>query len=205
MAYSEIGIVNTALGRVGASSIASFSENSTNAIYANSVYEYIRDEVLQAETWAFARVRYKLSKSTSTPEYGRYYAYPLPTDYLKLDDDDKDDPVIYPIKTTNYPYKIEIVNNSLCLTTDYDNTNSDIYIRYIKKEVDPGKWSATFVSALIYRFAQEFAIKLASSRDLYDFNQAKYEQTLKQAKGVNRSGDYIENELGSTDWELAGR
>ena len=65
MAYSEVGIVNLALGRLGEKGItaaewASPSESQTEA--ASNIWEYIRDLVLEARDWYFARTRTTLSK-----------------------------------------------------------------------------------------------------------------------------------------------
>ena len=49
MAYSDVGIANLALIRVGAKRITALTEDSEQAIVANAVWQYIRDEVLAAK------------------------------------------------------------------------------------------------------------------------------------------------------------
>lgn len=65
MAYAEVDIINMALQRLGEQPIssaewASPSEPQTEA--ANNVFQYIRDEVLEARDWVFAKSRTILSQ-----------------------------------------------------------------------------------------------------------------------------------------------
>lgn len=224
MAYSDVGIVNIGLGEIGVQSIASLTEDSPVAIYVNSVYEYIRDEVLQSANWNFAKTRYKLAKNTTSPLYSFDYAYTLPADFLRLDYNDPDDPVVYPVGTygandrvyiyngtliinnLKYIYRIETLpDGTLCLVTDYDNSDQDIYIRYIRRETNPGKYSPLFANALAYRIAQRCAVKFKESLPTRNLMREEYMNALREAKAVNVSGDYVEAELGSKDWENAGR
>jgi hypothetical protein len=69
-----------------------------------SVWEYVRDEVLEAKGWKFATRRVALGKHDITPPSGYGYAYILPTDFLRFADSTEDDPSIYP---AGYPYKVE--------------------------------------------------------------------------------------------------
>ena len=65
MAYTELGVVNLALQRLGAKKITSadWATPGTNqALAAAAAWEYIRDEVLEAADWNFAKTRTTLSK-----------------------------------------------------------------------------------------------------------------------------------------------
>jgi hypothetical protein len=62
MAYTEVGVVNLALQRIGADRITSLTQDIAQAEAANAAWEYIRDEVLEAGDWNFAKRRTTLSK-----------------------------------------------------------------------------------------------------------------------------------------------
>ena len=75
---------NVALTRIGANIISDLTDGSPNAIKVNAVLDYVREEVLQARDWRFAKIRYAMGLSTISPLYGYQYAYILPTDFLRL-------------------------------------------------------------------------------------------------------------------------
>ena len=202
MAYSVVGIVNLALQKIGVMRIAALGEGSEQAIAANAVWEYIRDEVLQAKGWTFAKVRVALAQNATSPVQGYEYAYTLPADFLRLDRDKKDDLAVYP----SYNYVIETLpDGTICLFTDYDNETYDLYIRYIRKIADPQKFTPMFISALAFRLAAELAIPRTEGLKKYKAMMEMYAQALLMADSVNQSGDYQENETGDDSWERAGR
>lgn len=74
-----------ALLRIGArGTIASFSEDSPNAIKVNTVWDMIFQEVLSERDWKFAKTRAQLQQSSTNPAGGYLYAYVLPSDFLRL-------------------------------------------------------------------------------------------------------------------------
>lgn len=224
MAYSVVGIVNMALQRIGVKRIASLTENSDQAIAANAVWEYIRDEVLSAKDWKFAKTRVVLAQNVTTPEYTYDYAYTLPTDFLRLCLTKEEDNSFYPsgayatawtaetltIQSRKYGYSIEALSDgTLCMLTDYDNTDDDLYITYIKKETNPARYSPAFISALAFRLAAELTLTRTESRQKFSDMMTLYEQALKRADEYNGSLEYVEDEVGKVttadSWEFAGR
>lgn len=220
MAYSQVGIVNLSLSKLGVKRISSMSENSETAISANASWQYIVDEVLSSKDWFFAKLRVALAKNVTAPAYGYTYAYTLPADFLRLCGQDANDVSVFPSGlyssdwTTgelmlNYiynHYKIEIISDgTLCLLTDYDNTDDDLYITYIKRITDVNKFSPAFVSALSFRLAAELSIIRTESRPKFQDMMNLYDSFLRRAEGYNQHANYIDDETGSTDWINAGR
>lgn len=219
MAYSVVGIVNMGLSRIGVKRIAALTENSEQAIAANAVLEYIRDEVLEAKDWRFAKTRVALAQNAIAPVYGYDYAYTLPTDFLRLCFRKDVDPSFYPsgayatawtadeltIRARNYYYIVEaLADGTKCIFTDYDNTDYDLYITYIRKVTDPSKYSPSFVNCFADRIAAELATYLTEGRQKFVDRMTIYKDTLKTADEINRSLDYV-NETGNNDWLKAGR
>lgn len=107
MSYTQVGIVNLALNRIGVKRIASMTEDSSQALAANAIWEYIRDEVLGEKDWKFAKKRAAIGKVAETPPSGYDYAYVVPDDFLRIGTGTSDDPGIYP---SGYPYKFETMD-----------------------------------------------------------------------------------------------
>ena len=210
MAYSKVGIVNLAGGRIGIKPISSLSENADLAIRANAVWEYVLDEVLEAKDWTFAKFRSALEPSATTPENNWDFAYPLPEGFLRLvkhkKTETKDDPPFYP---TGYDYIIECLSDGTkCIFTDYDAEEAEQspYVTYIKRIADVSKFSANFINALSFRLAAEIALNLSDSpMGKYEAMMKLYQMALQKAEGVDRASDYQENAAGSTAWKDAGR
>jgi hypothetical protein len=234
MSYSPVGIVNLALGRIGAKIIASLSENSPNAIKANAVWEYCRDEVLQAKDWKFAKLRYEMQVSTTKPLYGYGFAYPLPSDFLRLVRPRQNpfkglNPAAYSpgysytlIDTTGYsrflnfdppvfppgfPYVIETLPDTgqSCMFTGYDNTNFPLYINYIRRVTDATKYTPAFINSLANRVGAELATAVTENAGKFKDMMGLYALSLETAQAQNESIDYLEDEAGGDEWLSAGR
>lgn len=111
MAYTFAGIINLALGRIGIKRVAEhdypLTESSPQAIEANAIWQYVRDEVLEAKDWKFAKKRAAIGKVAEAPPSGYDFAYLVPTDFLRITQGTEDDPGIYP---AGYPYKFETMD-----------------------------------------------------------------------------------------------
>ncbi len=74
---NEIEICNLALTRVGANTIAAFTDPTQEATICNSLYAFARDNVFRDHDWAFASKPLALTLLTEThPEWDYVYAYP---------------------------------------------------------------------------------------------------------------------------------
>lgn len=220
MAYSDVGIVNLALTRIGVKRIAALSGTDPTSLDCNAIWEYIRDEVLEARDWKFCKTRAGLAKSATSPLYTWEYAYTLPALFLRLARGTKNDPNFYPdtVDTITYPYVIEALpDGTPCLMTNYDNhrdageigvdddTDYNLYINYIKKETNPTRFSAQFINALAWRIALELAIMRTENKAKISFCEAKYREALVGADSLNQSLDSLDYETGDDSWETAGR
>jgi hypothetical protein len=235
-------LVNVALLRIGANTISSIADGSPNALKATAVWEYVRDEVLQAKNWKFSKIRAALLRYSVAPLYAYQFAYVMPSDFMRLvkphgkgslpsnpaiavggfslsantfissESSIDFDPPVYP---PGFPYVVEVIpgdseadpptTDTLCLLTDYDDTNQDLIINYIRRVVDESLYTATFKNCLINRLAQELAISITESIPKSQLMEQQYQKLLYSAEAVNESMDYLDNETGSSSWENAGR
>lgn len=84
MATSNIQIVNTALTLLGDSRITSLSDNTKPAREANAIYEPVRNALLAAYNWSFAKKRDQLSADVTAPDFGWDKSFTLPADCLRI-------------------------------------------------------------------------------------------------------------------------
>ena len=85
MNYSQTGICNVALGRIGArGQITDINENSPNAVKCLAIWDTIFGEVLSERDWKFAKCRVQLQLSPIIPLYSYQAAWALPADLLRF-------------------------------------------------------------------------------------------------------------------------
>ena len=85
MNYSQTGIANVALNRIGArGTITSVNENSPNAVKTLAIWDTIFQEVLSERDWKFAKTRVQLQLSSVIPLYSYKAAWALPADLLRF-------------------------------------------------------------------------------------------------------------------------
>ena len=80
---SEVSICNRAMALLGANTITSLSDGSTEANVCNAVYADARDAVLRSYPWSCAIKRATLAQLSSDPVWGFDKAYSLPKKILK--------------------------------------------------------------------------------------------------------------------------
>jgi len=128
MAYQEYKIVNIALGRLGVKKIteADWGDPVTQqAIDAAAVWEFMRDEALEARQWRFAKKRAQLIRGP-VPLVNWNFAYILPDDFLKpwvgQDSPQKQDLAVYP---AGYPYIFESIFAGVGILTSNETAPAD--------------------------------------------------------------------------------
>ena len=85
MATSRTQIANQALSRLGARQISDIDDpNDPNAIRIANIYSVAFDEIARSHTWNCLTKRADLAASATAPAFGFEYAYPLPSDFIRL-------------------------------------------------------------------------------------------------------------------------
>ncbi|MGY8734079.1 MAG: hypothetical protein ACKVK0_18255 [Pirellulales bacterium] len=174
---SEVDICNTALNMIGASNIISLTEDSKSARLCNQRYEPTRDSVFRAHPWNCLIKRVELAADTVAPAFEWSYAYTLPSDCLRVLQEQYLDCV----------FKVEgrkIVTN-----------DSSFRLIYIGRITDPNEYDKLLEDALAQRMAAEMAYPLVASSALSTNMFQMYEMKLKEARFV----DATEGMPGSMD------
>ena len=166
---SDVAICNTALNRLGANTITSFTENSKEARLCNSEYSGIRDQVLRAHPWNCAISRATLAQDSDAPSFGFAYQYTLPTDPYCLR--------VLQMETEVINFKVE----GRKLLTD----EATAKIMYIGRVTDPEEYDSLFIDTLSARIAFEFSFNITGSRTLQGDMFDLYNQKLALARSFD--------------------
>ena len=169
---SQVEIANTALERLGARPISSFSDGSKAARLASSAYDRVRLEVLRAHPWNCISARALLAESTEPPAFGYAHQYPLPADcerVLEVGDSDSTD------FESRYSW---VVEGRMILTDE----GAPLPVRYLKDDTDPQKYDSTLVSAIAERLAFELCEPITQSNTKKQAHWDAYQALLRTAK-----------------------
>jgi hypothetical protein len=174
---SQVEICNLALIRLGESKITTLSDNSKAAILLSSIWDLIKDEVLQAHSWNFAVLRAQLEAEETAPDWGYAYEYPLPGDCLRFLGIN-DDPDI--------EYRLEAGVDGKSVFCD---EGSPINVKYVTAIDDPELFDPNFVNALGWRLAGDLAFPLTANANLVNAMMGIYQRSLPTAKTLDSQED----------------
>lgn len=168
MAQSVVDICNSALMRVGASTILSLSDNTPEARACNIAFDSNRRDELRKHRWAFAINRAILAPDTTAPLFDYLYQFTVPSDCLR---------VLRPA-TANLDWKIE---GRKILTND----GNTLYLRYLRDVEDVTQWDASFYNVMCASLALDIVEKLTQSNSRYERLLRDYNDAVAEARRVD--------------------
>lgn len=159
----------------------SIDDGSATARACKNFYEPIRDALLRAHPWNFARRRASLSRLATTPAFGYAYEYQLPTDCLRVLEFNEEDVV-----GVDRPDAYEIEGRKLL--TDAGQAN----IVYIARISDTNQFDSLFVTALSLQMAAELAMPITQSAEkqqalVREFNSLNFQTAARTDSNEVRS------------------
>ena len=176
MATTKVDICSTALIMIGANSITSFSDDSTEATVCNTVYEDILKASLTRHRWRFATEQKQLSLLTATPT-GRYaYAYQLPTSPELLQ--------LITLTVNDFVIPYERYGDKVFL--DNYASNSSVIADYTFRQ-DEAEFPPHFILALEYHLASLFAGSIARDSGMIKQFAEMSERQYLIAKNIDSS------------------
>lgn len=226
MNYSQTGISNLSLGRIGArGQITDINEPNPNAVKVLAVWNHIFQEVISERDWKFAKIRVELEESSIRPLYAYRHAWALPSDFLRFVRPHKrpqdrnyfwlwgpegwgwyhrDDPPFWP---PGYAYVVETlpVDGNKYVLTNYGGFHGPAKINYIRLISDYTQLMPGFVNCLAWRLAAELAVGVTEDKQKFQTAEQMYRDSLNSAEAQNECMDYERDEAGSDSWEHAGR
>lgn len=172
---TETNIANLALSKLGPgggflTDIA--GDNTVQGQAARRLFAAMRDLVLEAHPWRFARARAAVAAdSPAVPAWGFALQYTLPSDFLR----------ILAVEGPQIEYEIEGDK----LLTDAEGP---LNIRYLARVTDPSKFTPTFIAALATRLAAEMAPAITSKVKRTDLLAEYQKVDLVQARKTDAFG-----------------
>ncbi len=174
MSLSAITLSSRALIKIGARSISSFDDGSTEAEVAASLYPGVRDAVLSAHPWTFATAQADLPRLSGVPVADYPYAFELPPDFLRAlsaGGSGRGRGVGYRIAES----RLHAPSENMTLT-------------YIFRAAE-STFPAFFASALVARLAAEFCLPLTEVSSRGEALQRQAELELRAARLIDSQQD----------------
>ncbi len=174
MAVTKVDIASRALIFIGAKAISSFSDDSTEAVVTNNIYEEIVESSLTRHRWRFATGQKQLSLLTDAPT-GRYsYAYQLPADPAVLQ--------IIAVTVNDYNINYNRYENKIYVN-DYGSNNT-VIMDYIFRQ-DESKFPPYFRLALEFQLASIYAGSIARDSGMIKEYSERAERQYLIAKNID--------------------
>lgn len=162
---SNEDVCNLALGRLGEWIIDDIYEDSQIERLCRLHLPEVRRSLLRRLNWDFAVTRIQLD-AVDPPVFGQSYKHELPCDFISLVSLHADSAMREQVDI----YEIE----GLYVLSDYSNQ----YLRYIKDQEDPRKWSTDFLSCAVALLAAKLANPLGAGGAKEQSLMAEVEQLL---------------------------
>lgn len=148
---SVTDICNTALGHLGEPEIQNINQTGNEAARLCRLhYPIARDAMIRRHRWNFAVTRIPLAQSSTAPVSGYDYAYPLPSNFIRLLE-------LNDIDAADLSGFFSVEGKSL-FTDEATAT-----IRYLSRIEDTTYFDALFTDALSYDLAARLAGPLTQS------------------------------------------
>lgn len=168
MPQTIIDCCNSALQRVGASTIMSLSDNSPEARACSIAYDSNRRDEMRRHPWNFAITRAVLAPDAIAPAFDYTYQFTLPTDCLR-------------VLRSDY-YGSDWVIEGRKILTNYDNP---LYLRYIADIIDPTQWDGTFYNVVTGALAIDICERLTQSNTKKELLVKQYQDDVRVARRMN--------------------
>ena len=171
MADSKFDICNKAMVLVGANTITSFTENTTESKVAGQLYESTLENLITRCRWRFASKQTQLSKNTTNPDARYESSYALPADAL----------VIHTVTVADDVIKYDRYGQNLFT----DTTSSDTVIADYTFQPSESDFPPYFKQTLVFELASLFAGAIARNDQLSELYHKRAIAQLAIAKGLD--------------------
>ena len=167
---SKIDICNQGLVLIGANTIASFTDNTTDSKVANQLYETTLRSMLTKARWRFASKQAQLSKLATDPLDKWDSAYQIPNDAI----------LIHTLTVSDNVIVFDRYNEELFTNT---STNDTVVCHYTYQPHE-AELPDYFVQALVFELASLFAGAIARNDNLSTLYQRRAQQQLLLARST---------------------
>ena len=171
MADSKFDICSKALVLVGANTVTSFTENTTESKVSSQLYESTLEALLTRTRWRFASKQVTLSKLTTDPTARYDAAYSLPADAL----------IIHTITVADDVIKYDRYGGQI-----FTNTSStDTVVADYTFQPSESDFPPYFKQTLVFELASLYAGAIARNDQLSDLYHKRSIAQLAIAKAID--------------------
>ena len=167
---SKIDICNQGLVLIGANTIASFTDNTTESKVSNQLYETTLRSMLTKARWRFATKQAQLSKLATNPLDKWDSAYQIPNDAI----------LIHTLTVSDNVIVFDRYNEELYTNT---GTNDTVVCHYTYQPHE-AEFPDYFTQALVFELASLFAGAIARNDNLSILYQKRAQQQLVLARSM---------------------
>lgn len=187
MASSEVQICNLGLVHAGIrQTIASLSEDTTEALIANAAFEMLRDALLEEYPWRFATVRADLSAIADGERGDWSYAYSAPADMLRALCIEPGSHNPHSNDLVEFEVEGDTTHGRIILCDDDDPT-----LVYIRQVTEVAWFSPQFALALSWRLASTFVASLKADPQIALAFDRKAELQVQKAFALDSSQRHL--------------
>lgn len=178
-----IRVWNRALGLARADAVQSPTEDTTSARACRRFWDDSRDAVLRAYPWNTAARRVHLPALTAAPPFGYRFRYRLPDDCLAVRE----------LWGVREPWAVE----GREIVTD---AAAPLPLVYTARLDDPALFDALLMDAVASRLAFDMAPMLTENATLAEALWGRYQQLLKEARGIDAAEGTAPALTGDFSW-----
>ena len=151
---TDIEVAQKAMVLVGLEPLASFTDQTDEALVANTIFEDVVEDCLAQHNWNFATGQKTLSRLTAAPVDRWDAAYALPTS-----------PAVVQVQTVtidDQPQQYDIYERYIYINAE---VSEDVVLNYIYRP-ETQYWPPAFTMWVIFRLASVFALSVTRKADV---------------------------------------
>jgi hypothetical protein len=151
---TDIEVAQKAMVLVGLEPLASFTDQTDEALVANTIFEDVVEDCLAQHNWNFATGQKTLSRLTAAPVDRWDAAYALPTS-----------PAVVQVQTVtidDQPQQYDIYERYVYINAE---VSEDVVLNYIYRP-ETQYWPPAFTMWVIFRLASVFALSVTRKADV---------------------------------------
>lgn len=168
MPQTVIDCCNSALQRVGATTIMNLSDNSPEARACSVAFDSNRRDELRKHNWNFAIARTVLAPDAIAPAFDYDYQFTLPSNCLRV------------LRPSTYELDWKIEGRKI-LTNDGDV----LYLTYIQDVEDAAQWDPSFYNVIAAALAVDICERLTQSNTKKQLLMEEYRLAVNMARRVD--------------------
>ena len=169
-ATTDIEVAQRAMVMVGLEPLTSFTDQTDEALVANTVYEDLVEDCLSQHNWNFASGQKALSRLSDTPVDFWDAAYALPTSPPVLQ--------VLTVSIDDVPQNYDIYERYIYMNASENDT---VVLNYIHR-VETQYWPPTFTLWVIYRLAGMLSLSVTRKADISQSYVRLAEEQFRRAK-----------------------